>query len=137
MTPKETFGNLLRGFRVRAALTQERLAAAIDVDYTYISKIERDKAPPPARDKIAVAAVVLKLTASERDELFAAAQKLPAELESWVVSKPGALQLYRRLSAYPTKRQARVLEELLDRIDEIDKESGPGSRGRQKREEET
>jgi transcriptional regulator with XRE-family HTH domain len=36
-------GKNIRNFRQRAALTQERLAEQADLDWTYISKIERGR----------------------------------------------------------------------------------------------
>ena len=121
MTRQATFGSLVRLYRRRAGLTQQRLADALALDFTYISKIERDKAAPPAREKIGLAAVVLKLTPGERDELFLRAEKLPAEVEDWVIRRPEALKLYRSIKRYPAREQSRILMEL---INEIEKKSG-------------
>ncbi len=117
MARQSNFGALVRVYRRRAGLTQEQLADALALDFTYISKIERDKAPPPARDRIGLAAVVLKLTPSERDELFLRAEKLPAEVEEWVIRRPEALRLYRSIRRYPAKEQSRILGDLIDEIE--------------------
>jgi transcriptional regulator with XRE-family HTH domain len=121
MARPATFGSLVRAYRQRAGLTQEQLANALALDFTYISKIERDKAPPPAREKIGLSAVVLKLSQAERDELFLRAEKLPAEVEEWVIRRPEALRLYRSIKRYPAKEQSRILTDL---INEIEKKSG-------------
>lgn len=120
MARPATFGSLVRAYRQRAGLTQEQLANALALDFTYISKIERDKAPPPAREKIGLSAVVLKLSPAERDELFLRAEKLPAEVEEWVIRRPEALRLYRSIKRYPAKEQSRILTDL---INEIEKKS--------------
>ena len=48
----EQFGKKMREARRRAGLTQAQLAKRIDLDYTYISKIERGTFNPPARPKV-------------------------------------------------------------------------------------
>ncbi len=107
MARPATFGSLMRTYRRRAGLTQEQLANALALDFTYISKIEGDKASPPAREKIGLTAVVLKLTPEERDELFLRAERLPTEVEEWVI----------RRRRYPAKEQSRILGDLIDAIE--------------------
>ncbi len=117
MARPATFGSLMRTYRRRAGLTQEQLANALALDFTYISKIEGDKASPPAREKIGLTAVVLKLTPEERDELFLRAERLPTEVEEWVIRRPEALRLYRTIRRYPAKEQSRILGDLIDAIE--------------------
>jgi transcriptional regulator with XRE-family HTH domain len=122
-----TFGDLLRAHRKRAGLTQSAVAHALGIDFTYISKIERGRAAPPSTDIIAVAASVLRLSADERDQLFAAAAKLPAELEQWAASTAEVMKLYRHLSSYPKKKQASLLNHLVKTV--LRAGSAPAAKG--------
>jgi transcriptional regulator with XRE-family HTH domain len=54
-----SFANQLRNTRIRAGLTQMKLANLVGVDNSYISKIERGIYNPPARDKVLAMAEVL------------------------------------------------------------------------------
>jgi transcriptional regulator with XRE-family HTH domain len=56
------FADLLRKARERSGLTQKELAKLIDVDNTYVSKIERGVLPPPSREKVLKIADVLEIT---------------------------------------------------------------------------
>lgn len=49
---KTTFGTLLKGIRRSKNITQRDLADAVGCDFTYISKIENDRLPPPAAETI-------------------------------------------------------------------------------------
>jgi transcriptional regulator with XRE-family HTH domain len=109
---RDDFGELFRMFRKRAGLTQQQVAEAIDVDFTYVSRIECGKAAPPARDRIATAAVVLRLSAEERDLLFSHAAKVPRDVEEWLRARPYALRLLRDLSDYPDEVQESVVSRL-------------------------
>jgi HTH-type transcriptional regulator, competence development regulator len=94
-------------------MTQRKLAAALDVDVTYISKIETGKAPPPARDKIEVAAKVLGLGPAEREELFRLADKIPKDFAKFLSNQPRAFQLFRTIRQAPAHEQAELLDKLI------------------------
>lgn len=118
-----SFGSFLRELRNRAGFTQQGLADALELDFTYISKIERDKAPPPARSKIALAATVLGVSAEERDELFVFAAKMPEDLEEWMIEKPQVLKLYRTIREYPKREQGDLINKLI-----VEAQKGKGKR---------
>ncbi len=82
-----TFGELLREKRRHAGISQRDLATQTNLDFSYISKLENDRIPPPAADTIVGICLVLKI---EPEELLAAAGKLPAAVRSSVGSSPGA-----------------------------------------------
>ncbi|MBL0937886.1 MAG: helix-turn-helix domain-containing protein [Gemmatimonadaceae bacterium] len=113
MPKSATFGSRLHEFRKRARLTQKELAEAIDVDFTYISKIESGGAPPPARARIEEAAKILKLSITETDELFHLAEKIPANVEDFVAKQPATQRLLRSIRAVPVSEQAKLLEDLI------------------------
>ncbi len=87
--PKETaeprFGPLLRSLRVAAGRTQRQLADDVGLDFTYLSKIENEKLPPPSEDKILVIARVLK---QDTETLLRAARRVPADFQSRLADLP-------------------------------------------------
>lgn len=113
MPKSVSFGSRLREFRKRVPLTQRQLADAIDVDFTYISKIESGGAPPPARDRIGTAAKVLKLSPAETDELFHLAEKIPTNVTDFVAKQPATQRLLRSIREVPASEQAKLLEDLI------------------------
>jgi transcriptional regulator with XRE-family HTH domain len=122
--PHNKFGEALRGFRRRAGKTQEDLATAIGVDFTYISKIENGKAPPPRRDKIERAAGFLELSDQEEIELLLLAEKFPSDVQDWALEQPKAVGLYRSIQKVAPDEQEKMLDELIERVREKLDEQG-------------
>jgi transcriptional regulator with XRE-family HTH domain len=76
----KTFGELLREARNAAGLTQLELAEKTKVvDHSYISTIERETAPPPARDKIIALIDALGITDKAKRASFLLAAKHASE----------------------------------------------------------
>ncbi len=50
MDDLKAFGVHLKKARVKAQLSQRELARTIEVDFTYLSKIENGKMPPPSEE---------------------------------------------------------------------------------------
>ncbi|MFH1381564.1 MAG: helix-turn-helix domain-containing protein [Chloroflexota bacterium] len=71
------FGSRLRELRKQAGLTQRELARQVNVDFTYLSKIENETLPPPSDKVIARLAEVLN---TDRDELMLLAGRIPADV---------------------------------------------------------
>jgi transcriptional regulator with XRE-family HTH domain len=111
-----TFGKLLRSYRLRARKTQEELANAIGVDFTYISKIENDKAAPPSRRRIERAARFLQLTQDEEIGLLLAAEKLPSDVQDWALDRPKAVSLYRTIKQASPEQQEEILDDLIEEV---------------------
>lgn len=112
----KAFGARLRAHRLRAKLTQRDLAEALGLDFTYVSKIEGGRVPPPAEGKIELAAKVLKLSADDREELFSLAKRVPSDIEE-VVARPKSLRLYRNIRQHSVEEQDKLLDELLEFIE--------------------
>jgi len=74
---KSTFGQKLRDIRRLTNISQRELAIKVGVDYTYISKIENDRLPPPSAETIEKIARVLNVPSTE---LLAYAKKIPTEI---------------------------------------------------------
>jgi HTH-type transcriptional regulator, competence development regulator len=81
------FGELLRERRRAAGMSQRELAAATGLDFSYISKLENGRIPPPAADTVIQIGRALK-TSSE--DLLAASGKLPPRVQAAVSSSPAA-----------------------------------------------
>jgi transcriptional regulator with XRE-family HTH domain len=73
-----TFGAMLRGLRRQVGLSQRELAHRASLDFSYISKVENSRLPPPAADTIVLLCSILGVSA---DDLLAATRKLPTDVE--------------------------------------------------------
>jgi transcriptional regulator with XRE-family HTH domain len=87
-----TFGQSLRQLRRSKDISQRELAAKVGVDFSYISKIENDRLPPPAADTILKICEVLSVSP---DELLAMTGKMPSQVKQMVGTSPAALQFMR------------------------------------------
>ena len=127
MPSEESFGKLLFQLRKRAKLTQRQLAQAMKVDYTYISKIESSKAPPPHRDRIELAAKAVDATADEAAKLFRLAEKIPEDVSLMIAKNADALRLFRRIREVPIREQPKLLDELIRKVEAREKARKQGS----------
>ena len=71
-----TFGHLLKQARLERGLTQKQLADSVDVDGSYIARLEMDERRP-SRKVVLQLGRALGLTPEEGDRLLASAQHLP------------------------------------------------------------
>lgn len=112
MQPDETFGERLRRARRTEGMTLRQLAELVDVDFTYLSKLENDRLSPPSDATIVRLSEALSL---DPDELFAAARKVPTDLRRHVKEgTPQTALLLRRLSGrHLTEDQYRRIMEIL------------------------
>jgi transcriptional regulator with XRE-family HTH domain len=81
-TPTQ-FPELLRWYRQRAGLSQNRLARLAGIDPAYVNRIEAaapDDAVVPRLPILAALGAALELTPAERDRLYFAAGRLPPAL---------------------------------------------------------
>ncbi len=85
------FGARLRGLRTQAGLTQRELADNVNVDFTYLSKIENGVLPPPSEKVILRLAEVLN---ADKDELITLAGRIPSDIAQ-ILKNRKALQLLR------------------------------------------
>jgi len=76
-SPDESFGTYLQRARRFRGLTQRQLASDIEIDFTYLSKIENDRGDALSEEKIRRVAVILDL---DTDTLLALAGKVPVEI---------------------------------------------------------
>ena len=100
-----TFGQRLRELRKAKNLTQRELAERVATrlkeedrrgfDFTYLSKIENDKMPPPSKAAILQLAAVLEIEEKDCDELLSMAGKVSPDLEHKLTESQGARAFYR------------------------------------------
>lgn len=104
MSKATTFGQRLRDLRKAAGLTQRELAEKVagrlkgGFDFTYLSKIENDRTPPPSAAAIIQLAEVIRLAGVQEantDELIALAGKVPPDLGETLKESEGARTFYR------------------------------------------
>lgn len=88
----KTFGQTLQELRRSAGLSQRNLAEQAGVDFSYISKVENDRLPPPAADTIVRICEILGVPP---DELLALTGKVPTNVVEMLTS-PSARQFLRQ-----------------------------------------
>lgn len=113
METSESFGERLRRARHARRLTLRQLADLVAVDFTYLSKLENDRLPPPADLTIERLSEVLGV---DSDDLYAVARKVPTGLRRKVKeAPPETAMLLRRLStSHLTLEQYRQIMEILN-----------------------
>lgn len=87
-----TFGTALREMRRAAGISQRELADRIGIDFSYISKVENDRLPPPAADTIVAICQVL---GSNAEELLALTGKIPSDVHKTVSGSKSAQSFLR------------------------------------------
>jgi transcriptional regulator with XRE-family HTH domain len=96
------FGQRLRELRKARNLTQRELAERVATrlkeedrrgfDFTYLSKIENDRMPPPSKAAILQLAIELE---ADSDELLYLAGRVPSDIEQTLTESEGARAFYR------------------------------------------
>ena len=113
----QAFGDYLRSVRERkveenSAFSLRRVAAEIDIEPSYLSKIERGIEPPPGEETIKDLAKVL---GEDPDVLLAMAGKISSDLQAIIVKRPALFaELLRSFRSLPNHAVARVVREVRD-----------------------
>ena len=89
---KRTFGQVLRDIRRSRGVSQRELAERVSVDFSYISKIENDRIPPPAADTIVKICKELDVSP---DGMLALTGKMPTDVKNLIGSNPTVMQFIR------------------------------------------
>lgn len=85
---KNTFGQTLKQLRRSQSVSQRELAEKSGIDFTYISKLENDRLPPPSAETILRISEVLKVPS---EVLLSQSGKVTDEIKT-AVSNPEALK---------------------------------------------
>lgn len=80
-----TFGERLRQLRLEKKVNQRDLAARVGIDFTYLSKLENARMPPPATATIAR---LSKALGADSDELMLLARKVPVDIAPVITRSP-------------------------------------------------
>ena len=86
---EQTFGPKLRALRRRANVTQRKLAELVGVDFSYISKLENNRLPPPAAETVMKICEALDVAPND---LLAITGKIPPNVQRSVGTSPAAIQ---------------------------------------------
>jgi len=114
-----TFGKRIRELRRQKHMTQRDLADAVDLDFSYISKIENDRLKySPSFKSILRIARVLDV---DELELLELADKVPSILEPFSADED-ALRFMRRISEL--SNDVEVWRDLLDYLDTREQKRG-------------
>lgn len=100
MNETQTFGKLIRHARKDRGYSQRELAALLDVDFTYLSKLENDRADyAPKEDVIRGLARNLGI---DEEELIFLAGRIPQHYEGFLKQNNREMTaLFRRLQENP------------------------------------
>ncbi len=112
------FGSFIRERREllqaqdRARFSLRRIAQAIDIEPSYLSKIERGQQPPPGEETIVALAAQLEV---DPDVLLALAGKVSKELQQIIRTRPTLFaEVIRQLRDMPDHAVLRVVREVRD-----------------------
>ena len=98
------FGQHLRQLRTQAGLSLRELAAALDVNFTYVSKIELGHVAPPSEEVLRKLASVMGPYLDQdpfvlTDYLITLAGKVPSDVAEILLQNPGAIPFLRALGS--------------------------------------
>lgn len=113
----QDFGGYLRSVREQKAANNpafslRQVAGQIDIEPSYLSKIERGIEPPPGEETIKDLA---NLLGEDPDVLLALAGKISSDLQSIIRRRPALFaELLRSFRSLPNHAVARVVREVRD-----------------------
>lgn len=104
-----TFGERLRELRKAKNLSQRALADKVDINFTYLSKVESEKldfAQYPSEELIRKLAKALD---ADVDELLLLAKKIPPDIRERVIERPDA---FRKIASLDDETLDAVLKDI-------------------------
>ncbi|PVZ48679.1 helix-turn-helix domain-containing protein [Thalassobacter stenotrophicus] len=113
----ESFGSYVRARREALnaedkSMSLRQVALRIGVEPAFLSKIERDVAPPPSEAKIVALAQAL---GEDPDVLLAMAGKVSSELQAIIRKRPQLIgELLRQLKAQPDHAILSIVRQVTD-----------------------
>jgi HTH-type transcriptional regulator, competence development regulator len=109
------FGKFVRQKRLQlqesaAQFSVRQVAKRIEVEPSYLSKVERSETPPPSEQKIARLAEIL---AEDKDTLLALAGKVSSDLRETILRRPRLIaELIRHVKDLPDTAVLRIVHEV-------------------------
>jgi transcriptional regulator with XRE-family HTH domain len=107
-----TFGSTIRDRRNELRLSLRDVANATGIDFTYLSKVETGRFPPPSEEVIAKLSRVLDL---DSDALLALANKVGADIHQIIVSNPETAKLLRAWRDHGPAKAKEILNEEMEK----------------------
>lgn len=107
-----TFGEQLRKWRLERKVNQRDLANKVGMDFTYLSKLENGRMPPPSEAMIQAIGRALEKE-PELDVLFRLAEKVPEDLKPIITGSreaPALLRAINGLSDAEVRKLTRLAE---------------------------
>lgn len=96
----ESFGEVIRAARKEAGVSQRGLAKSLRVDFTYLSKLENDRADYPAKEDV-IRSLAQHLDLDE-DELVFLAGRIPQKYDRFLKDNARDLsRLFQQLQEDP------------------------------------
>ncbi len=102
-----TFGERVREIRVAHGKSQREVADEVGIDFTYLSKVENGRMPPPAESTIVKLALALD---TDSDELVQLAGKVPADLGTVIARTPAMPAFLRSISDLSPDEMRRIAD---------------------------
>ncbi len=93
---ENTFGQLLKDLRRSKSVSQRDLAVKVGVDFTYISKIENDRLPPPSAQTIEKISDVLGVP---HEILLSHSGKVSEDIKAMITASPEVVQFLKEVKA--------------------------------------
>ena len=109
------FGSRIKELRKKRNISQRELAQKAGIDFTYLSKIENNKAEPPSEDLVRNLAKELEC---DPLELIYLSQRVPSEDQKTIIESPKEWQLIFR----KTREKPELLESIKSLVEEGDNE---------------
>jgi len=101
------FGPCVREYRKAKGLSLRELATAASIDFTYLSKVETGKFPPPSQEVIARLAEAL---GADVDVLLGLANKVDPTIQEFVARQPDVPRLLRAWKEGNLNEAKRIIE---------------------------
>ena len=106
---EETFGQRIKRRRRELGLTQRQVAEVLEIDFTYLSKLENDRGEPPGEKTIRGLSAVLH---EDEEDLLALAGKVPEQLRDRAQRDLTFARLVRRLPHLPDSELQQIYRSL-------------------------
>ena len=105
------FGERVRELRKAKNLTLRDVGAKVDINFTYLSKIENGKLDFSDYPSEKLIRKLAKVLGGDMDELLLLAEKIPDEIRKRVVQRPDAFRKLARLNDKALDRLVAQIEE--------------------------
>jgi transcriptional regulator with XRE-family HTH domain len=105
-----TFGQKIRELRRAKKLGQRAVAAAVGINFTYLSKIENDKVDFAAFPSEATIRKLAEVLDADVDELLLMAKKIPDHIRERVLERPEAFRMIAKLDDRSLDRLVKTIK---------------------------